>query len=100
MGVTKHELEDYLIKLMLEDESLRPGVTDLRQLILEIVPIIRSHDGLFDSGKEIFQLIKPIVQHGFSDTGVIRKLIGDANADILRSVLAPVLKDLEQSLGM
>ena len=100
LGVIKHELEDYLVKLILEDPALRGNAPGLQVLLLEVLPTVRMHDGPFDSGKELFQLIKPIVQHGFSDTAVVRKVIQDANEGILRAVVSPILDDLESALGL
>ncbi|PKB63550.1 MAG: hypothetical protein BZY80_06630 [SAR202 cluster bacterium Io17-Chloro-G2] len=100
LGVMSHSMEDYLIELMLHDPSLRRSAPDLNELLLEILPSIRMHDGPFDSSKELFQLIKPIVQHGFSDTGVVHKLIRDADENILRAVLAPLLADMEPAFGL
>ena len=99
LGIAKHSLEDYLIKLMLEDASLRAKIPALKPLLLEILPSIREKDGDFDSSKELFQLIKPLVQHGFSDTGVVERVVKDADESILRSVLAPLLTDVEQAFG-
>jgi len=98
LGVTKHALEDYLLKLALEDPALQTNVRDLRILLDSILPSVRDHDGGFDSSKDIFQLVKPLVQLGFSDTGIVQKLIEDADENILRSVLAPLLIDLESAL--
>lgn len=98
LGITKHELEDLLIKLLLEDESLRENVPELGALLAQILPAIREYEGPFNSGKEVYQLIKPIVQHGISDTGAIRKMIRTADEDILRSVLAPLMEDVERVL--
>ena len=100
LGISKHSLEDYVIKLILEDPSLRSNVSELRPLLLEILPPIRNTDGDFDSSKDIFQLIKPMVQHGFSDTGVVEKVVRDADEAILRSVLAPLLVDVERAFGL
>ena len=100
LGIKKHELEDYLIKLMFEDAHLRENAPELQELISQILPTIRCHDGPFDSSKEVFQLIKPLVQHGFSDTGVLQKLIRDADPNILRAVVGPLLTDVEQAFGV
>lgn len=100
LGIASHSMEDYLIELMLEDSSLRQNVPTLNALLLEILPSIRNADGSFDSSKELFQLIKPIVQHGFSDTGVVQKLVRDADQNILRSVLAPLLADMEPAFDV
>ena len=99
LGITEHSLEDYLIKLILEDAALRERAPELQSLLLAILPAIREKDGPFNKSKELFQLIKPIVQHGFSDTGVVQKLIRDADENILRSVLAPLLDDMERAFG-
>jgi hypothetical protein len=98
LGVTSHAMEDYLVRLLLEDTKLRKECPELQSLLLQILPVIRAHEGPFNSSKEIFQLIKPIVQHSFSDTGVVQSLFQNADPDILRSVLAPVLADVEQAL--
>lgn len=45
-------------------------------------------------------MIKPIVQHGFSDVGVVQKLVRDADIGILRSVVGPLLADVEQAFGV
>ena len=42
IGVREHALEDYLIKLMLEDPSLRAKIPELQPLLLEILPPIRD----------------------------------------------------------
>jgi len=99
LGITEHSLEDYLIKLILEDTALRERVPELQSLLLAILPKIREKDGPFNKSKEVFQLVKPIIQHGFSDTGVVQKLIRDADESILRSVLAPLLSDMEEAFG-
>ena len=98
--ITSHELEDYLIMLVLEDEGLRQNVPELRKLLSEILPTIRQHEGPFEKSKELFQLIKPMVQHGFSDTGVVQKLVRDADEAILRTVLAPLLIDVERAFAL
>ena len=100
LGVANHELEDYLMKIILEDPHLHEEAPNLTELLLEILPAIRNHDGVFDSSKELFQLIKPVVQHGFSDTAVVRKVIQDADEGILRAVLSPVLEDLESAFSL
>jgi len=100
LGVSQHALEDYLIKLFLEDAGLRENVPELGSLVLQILPAIREKDGPFDKSKELFQLIKPLVQHGFSDTGVVEKVVKDGDEGVLRSVLAPLLADVEQAFGL
>ena len=99
LGISKHALEDYLLKLVLEDPALQVNVRELRVLLDSILPSVRDHDGRFDSTKDLFQLIKPLVQLGFNDTGVVQKMIEDADENILRSVLAPLLHDLDRALG-
>ena len=99
LGISKHALEDYLLKLVLEDPALQVNVRELRVLLDSILPSVRDHDGWFDSSKDLFQLIKPLVQLGFNDTGVVQKMIEDADEEILRSVLAPLLHDLDRALG-
>jgi hypothetical protein len=98
LGITSHAVEDHLIKLLLADAGLRQRAPELQGLLSEILPTIRRHDGDFNSSKELFQLIKPVVQHGFSDTGVVQSLFANADPDILQSVLAPVLADVEQAV--
>lgn len=98
LRITSHAMEDYLIKLLLEDAGLRQRVPELQGLLLEILPTIRQHNGHFNSSKELFQLVKPIIQHGFSDSGAIQNLFSNADPDILRSVLAPLLPDVELAL--
>jgi hypothetical protein len=98
LGVTSHAMEDYLIKLLLEDADLRQRAPELQGLLSEILPTVRRYDGDFNSSKELFQLIKPVVQHGFSDTGVVRSLFDHADPTILQRALAPVLADVEQAL--
>jgi len=100
LGISKHEMEDYLIMLTLEDPGLRQNVPELSSLLANILPTVREFEGDFNSSKELFQLIKPMIQHGFSDTGVVQKLVRDADQDILRSVLAPLLVHVEQAFGI
>lgn len=98
LDITRHAMEDYLIKLLLEDAGLRHRVPELQRVLSEILPTIRRYNGNFNSSKELFQLIKPIVQHGFNDTGVVHSLFDHADPDILWRVLAPVLADVELAL--
>lgn len=100
LDITSHAVEDYLIKLILEDANLRQRAPELQGLLSEILPAVRRYDGDFNASKELFQLIKPIVQHSFSDTGVVHSLFENANPGILRSVLAPVLADVEQAFDL
>lgn len=98
LGIAKHEMEDYLISLALQDEGLREHVPQLQQALEEILPIVRDKDGPFDSGKEIFQIVKPLVQLGFSDTALAETFVTKAGPDVLKSVLAPLLDEIEKSL--
>lgn len=98
--ISEHALEDYMIKLILEDAELRKNVPMLGSLIPQLLPAIREKDGPFDKSKELFQLIKPLIQHGFSDTGVVEKVVKDADEGVLRSVLAPLLADVEQAFDL
>jgi hypothetical protein len=98
LGVTSHAMDDYLIKLLLQDPNLSDNVPELRSLLLQILPAIRDHKVPFNRSKQLFQLIKPIVQHGFNDTGAVHSLFEHANPDILRAVLSPLLADVELAL--
>ena len=100
LGVAKHELEDYLVLLILRDPGLRESLPDLEPLLKEMLPKIRENDGPFDSSKEIFQLIKPLVQHGFSDVGVIQKIIPSVDLQVLKTVLGPLLGRMDTAFGL
>ena len=95
LGITSHALEDYLIRLLLDDESLRPEVPRFRELIEELVGTIRRYDLGFDSTKELFQLVKPIIKLGFSDTGVVQALFEKANQDHLHAAIDPLIQRLD-----
>ena len=99
LGITSHALEDYLIKLMLEDESVRPNVPKFSQLIGDLLSEIRGepYNIPFNSSKELFQLVKPIIKHGFSDIGVVEALFENAKSELLRSVMAPVIERVEMA---
>ena len=99
LGISSYALEDYLIKLMLEDESLRPNVPKFSQLIGDLLSRIRGepYNFPFNSSKELFQLVKPIIKHGYSDTGVVEALFEIADPDALRSVMAPVIEQVERA---
>ena len=102
LGISRHSMEDYLIKLLLLDESLRPEVPRLRELLLSLLGTMRGSPYTipFDSSKELFQLAKPIIKHGFSDTGVVESLFGNANPNILRSVMDPLIDRLERAVDL
>ena len=99
LGITSHAMEDYLVKLLLSDESLRPEVPQLRELIEDLIRTIRDYGVTLDSSKDLFQLVKPIIKRGFSDTRVVRSLFENAAPGILRSVMAPILARLESAAG-
>ena len=100
LGISRHALEDYVVKLALEDQGLQENVRELRTLLDQMLPRIREREGPFNSSKDIFQLVKPLIQHGFNDVGVVTKLVQDVDEGILRSVLSPLLPDLERALGV
>ena len=97
IGVTSHALEDYLIMLLLLDECLRPPGLDLRGLLAELASVISNRGIPFDSSKELFQVVKPIVKHGFSDTGMVRELFRNADSRILSELMAPLVVKLEEA---
>ena len=96
LGITWHSVEDYLIKLLIVDESLRPGINAFPDLLLQLVETIRTSGVSFDRSKELFQLVKPIVKHGFSDTGVVNALFDRAQPDLLRTVMNPIVERLRR----
>ena len=98
LGITSHAMEDYLIKLLLLDGSLRRNVPRFHQLIDELIQIIKRYNVTFDSSKDLFQLVKPIIKHGFSDTGVVQWAFQNADQDILRSVIDPLFDRLERAV--
>lgn len=99
LGITRHAMEDYLIKLLLGDANLRLNVPKLAELLSQILPLVREANGPFNSSKTLFPLIKPIIQHGFSDVGVVRKLIEDAEIGVLRMVVSPPVADLDRAFS-
>ena len=68
LGISSHSMEDYLIKLLLDDPSLRIALPRFDQLLGDLLTVIRGdpHRIAFDSSKELFQLAKPLIKHGFS----------------------------------
>jgi len=100
LGVSSYAREDYLVKLLLADTDLRPKCPDLAPLLNTILPEIRANDGGFSSSKELFQIMKPIVGDIYNDVGVVRAIFARADSGILRSVLAPLLTDVEQAFGV
>ena len=89
-----------MIKLLLLDEPLRLEVPDFRQLIEELIQTIRRYNVPFDSTKESFQLVKPIIKHGFADTGVVQALFQNANQHTLNSVMDQVIERLELAAAL
>ena len=98
LGVTRHTMEDYLVKILLIDETLRPKVPDLRPIIEQAAWTIRSYDVPFDSGKQILQVIKGIIQE-YSDTGLIRKFFRIARRNLLRDLTRPLFEQLERAVA-
>ena len=99
LGVTSHSMEDYLMKMLLLDESLRPLGSRFPELLEGLGDLIRAQALTFDSSKELFQLTKPILKQGFSDTGLVRWMFSHAVPDILHSVMDPLIERLEQAVG-
>ena len=101
LGIRSHSVEDYLIKLLVLDVSLRSDVPLFSELLQELLGRIRGepYKILFESSKELFQLVKPIIKHGFSDTGVVKSMFQNANPDVLHSVMDPLLQRLETAVG-
>ncbi len=100
LGITSHSMEDYLIKLLLLDESLRPAGPRFRQLIEGLIQTIRNYGVTFDSSKEMFQLVKPVIKHGFSDTGVVEALFEKASPEHLQTVMDPLIDRLERAAAL
>ncbi len=97
LGITNHAMEDYLIKLLLLDEGLRRAVPGFGNLVSQLASTIRSYNVPFDSSKDFFQLIKPIIKEGYSDTGVLEGLFWNSNPAMLRRVTGPLLERLERA---
>ena len=98
LGILSHAMEDYLIKLLLSDGPLRRDVPEFRQLLEQLIEVIRRHDLPFDSSKELFQLVKPVIKRGFSDTRLVVELFQRADGAILQSVMSPVTERLERAV--
>ena len=96
LGITEHEMEDYLIKVFLLDRSLRPEVAELAALTATLADTILNHNLAFAKSKELFQLMKPLVQLGLQDTTVVRRIFGRANHDVLRAVMGPLFSELQE----
>ena len=94
LGVTRHAMEDYLLKMLLKDSRLPIDI----KLIEELIRTIRGHGITFNSTKELFQLVKPIVKLGYSDTGVVEALLENTAPNTLRSVIDPVFHRLESAV--
>ena len=95
LGITGHAMEDYLMKLLLADHPLVKAVPKFRQLVEELLETIRTYDVPFTSSKDLFQLVKPIIKLGFSDTRIVERLFERADEQVLREVMAPLLQRLE-----
>ena len=95
LGITRHEMEDYLIKLLLLDATLTSEVPRLRQLIEELIETMRRYDVPVVSSKDLFQLLKPVIKRGYSDTAVVESLFRNADPAVLDSVMTPLIEGLE-----
>ena len=99
LGMTSHAMEDYLIKVLLLDRTLRPDVPELRQLIEELTATIRRYSLTFNPTKGLFQLIKPVIQLAHQDTAAVSRLFRNADGEIVRSVMEPLLDRLERAVA-
>ena len=97
--ITRHTVEDYLIRIMLDDPGSREHVPQLRELIPDLLEAIRGHGVSFDSSKELFQLVKPLVKHGFSDIGIVNRLFRNADPQILRHAMDPLFQRVENAVA-
>ncbi len=95
LDITHHAMEDYLVRMLLKDSRLPDGT----RLLEELVGTIRGYGVTFDSTKELFQLVKPIVKLGYSDTGVVEALFENTAPNTLRSVIDPVFHRLESAVA-
>ena len=69
-------------------------------LLSEVLPAVRQRAGTFNSSRDLFQPITLMIQHGFSDTGGVQKLMRDADEQILRLVLASLLVGVERAFEL
>ena len=99
LGVTSHSIEDYLIKVILLDESLRPGVTRLLELLTRLLATARGqpYELPFNSSKQVFQLVKSVIGR-YNDTGIVRWLFQRADRGLLSEVTQPVLDRLIEAI--
>jgi len=98
LGITSHAMEDYLIKLLLLDESLT-ALPQFRSLLQDLLETIRSRVS-FHTSKELFQLAKPLIKKGFSDTGVVQALYSKASRPILESLTSDLFEQLIRVLDL
>lgn len=99
-GIRKHEMEDYLILLALQNPDLKNEIPELELLISDILPLIRNRDGQFDAAKDVFHVLRPIVLSGASDIGMVQKLVRGAESEAIRSTLNPLLSDIENAFSV
>ncbi len=101
LSITSHAMEDFLLSLLFQDQLLLPpGLTphDFTALLGQLVPAVRAYGLRFGSSKELFQLAKPVVKHGFSDTGAVESLFNRASGEILDRVMAPLVASLREAV--
>ena len=92
LGISHHALEDYLIELVLSDSRLRPEHIDFLQLLRELVDTLSRHQVWSGSSKDLFHLMMPIGKWGYSETGVVEALFENANPEVLRRVMSPLVE--------
>ena len=101
LGITSHAMEDYLIKAILLDTSLRPGVPRLQELLIQLLATTRGqpYELPFNSSKQVFQLVKSVIGR-YNDTGIVRWLFQRADGGLLSEVTQPVLNRLVEAIKL
>lgn len=100
LGLTSHSMEDYLIKLLLEDTELASKILKSRavealqfQALLEqLLNGVRNAGLTLDSSKQAFLLCRSLLEL-YSDSGAAEDILENASQDMRDKIFSPLVAE-------
>jgi hypothetical protein len=100
LGITRYAMEDYLVKIVLQDNRLTAHLRDFRNLLENLLALLKGKGIFLESSKEILQLIKAVWKFSEDNPAFTRKLIGEGDKLIIDSVMTEPLNQVRILTGL
>jgi len=100
-GVKKHEVEDYVMKMLKEDDNLVKALSNdnfdsnaLIECLRKALDSLKPDCIELISSKQLIDLVKAIIVFRASPARIVREVVSNSNSEILENVTEDLMHDL------